>query len=192
MECYIEQSVTAKKSFGKSLLYALSWCATVLLVIMAMFFGTGVFSDQPDVFKIHWMNVVLLLLCLLGAFVCYRRKDRLRMEYDYILRGKVLEISGILNARRRHKLAEISLDCILQIGPVAGMQIQDLQLKKHSWFSDSQSSISYIIYMQERTRHMAFLELNTEMLAALRKCGQIPRDAWRDEEGKSLNYASLS
>lgn len=196
MENYIEQSVSGKRSMGKTVLYALCWCATALMLVLAMFFGTAVFGDNPDVLEINWLNVVLLLLCLLAAFGFFRRKDYVYMEYDYILRGETLEISGILNARRRRRLAEIPLERIRQIGSLEGADgksvIQNPQYKKHRWLADPDARIHYLVYMEKNTRHLALLELNDEMLAAIRKSGKLSWEAWRCGEGMTSNYASLS
>ncbi|MBP3652565.1 MAG: hypothetical protein J6J78_05780 [Clostridia bacterium] len=196
MESYIEQSVPGKKSTGKSVLYALCWCAVGLLVIIAMFFGSGVFGDNPDRLEINWLNVVLLICCLLAALGIFRRKDHLRMEYDYILRDGRLEISGIMNARRRRTLGTIHIDRIAQIGKADSADglkaLQNPKLKRHRWFADADAQLYYLIYAEENARHLALLELNDEILTAIRRGGKLARDAWRDEEGKSSNYASLS
>jgi len=196
VESYIEQSVSGKRSIKKKILYVLCWCATALMLVLAMFLGAGVFGDNPGVLEISWLNVVLLLCCLAAAFGFFRRKDCVYVEYDYILRGSTLEISSVLNGRRRRRLAEISLERIMQIGSADAADgksaLQNPQLKKHRWFIDADSRVRYIIYLEENTRHMALLELNDEMLAAIRKSGKLAWDAWRNEEGKSSNYASLS
>lgn len=196
MDSYIEQFVSGGKRTAKSVLYGFCWCAVILLVVMAMFFGTGVFGDHPEKLEINWLNAILLCACLLAAFGIFRWKDHLRMEYDYILRETVLEISGVFNARRRRLLAEIPLGRIQQMGPINDAQIQKLsghpQMKRHNWCLNADAHKYYLIYMNENSRHLAILELGDEMISAIRKSGKLSRDAWRNEEGKTSNYASLS
>ena len=192
MDSYIEQSVAGERRAGRAVLYVFCWCVSVLLVVLAMFFGTGVFGDSPDSLEISWLNFFLLGVCLLAAIGVFRWKDRLRMEYDYILRGDILEISGVFNGRRRRILAEIPLERILQIGPVEGAGLQNSTAKSHDWCLNADASKYYLIYMNQNSRRLALLELNDELAAAIQKSGKLSRDAWRKKEGKSFNYASLS
>jgi len=204
VEQYYEYSVAGSKSKRSEFFYAMCWLLIVICLIAAIFFASGIFADStrtltytgPDALEVNWLCVVGTALCLLAAGILFRRKDHLRMEYDYILRGTVLEVSGIYNARRRRVLAEIPLERILQMGPIRDAQIQKLsnypQMKHHNWCLNADVPRYYFIYMVENNRHLAFLELNDEIVAAIRNSGKLPRDAWRSEEGKSLNHASLS
>lgn len=193
MDSYIEQSVCGGRDKVKSVLYGLCWCVVILLLIPAMFFASGVFGNNPDTLDINWLNLVLMCIVLAVAFGIFRWKDHLCMEYDYTLRGDTLEISGIFNARRRRKLAEIPLEGIQQIGPADEPEIlKKSQFKQHKWFANVNASKYYLIYMKENSRRMAILELSDEMLTAIRKSGKLSRNVRRNEEGKTSNYASLS
>jgi len=196
MENYIEQCVSGPRSTGKKVLYNLCWCATVLLVVLAIFFATGIVGSNPAVLEIKWANVILMLVCLAAAFVCFRRKDALRMEYDYFLGDGVIEISAVLNASRRKKLEEIPLSKVAQMGMLVGSAeaktMQAQKIENHRWFLNQDARIYYLIYTKGSIRHMALLELNDEMITAIRRGGELPRYAWQNEEGESLNNASLS
>ncbi len=196
MDSYIEQSVSREKDKAKPVLYGLCWSAVILLLIPAMFFASGVFGNNPDTLDVNWLNLVLTCAVLAVAFGIFRWKDHLRMEYDYVLRGTVLEISGIYNARRRRMLAEIPLERIQQMGPITAAQIQKLskhpRMKHHNWCLNMDAHKYYLIYMKENIRHTVFLEFSDEMIVAIRKSGKLSGDAWRNEEGKTSDYASLS
>ena len=193
MDSYIEQCVSGPGSTGKKLLYKLCWCATVVLVILAIFLATGVVGNNPAVLEIKWGNLALLLVCLVLAYICFRKKDTLRLEYDYFLGDGVLEISAVYNASRRKNLEQIQLSKVVQMGVFNEAQTkQGQKLECHSWYLNRDARVYYLVYMKESSRHIALLELNEEMITAIRRGGELPRHAWQNEEGKSTNHASLS
>ena len=183
MDTYIEQSVAGRPGGWKRILYGLCWCTSVLFIVLALFFATGVFSDNPHVLEVHWTNIGFLAICLMVAVVIFRSKDHLRMEYDYILRGDELEINGIMNGRRRRTLAVIPLNRISFVGPASKMQIPDsinrAGIKKHEWYTNVQAEIYFVLYIESNIRHIVFLELNDEMLLGLRKSKALPQNAWQ-------------
>lgn len=193
MDNYIEQCVSAPESGGKKALYKLCWCATVLLVVLAVFLATGVIGSNPAVLEIKWGNLALLLVCLAVAFICFRKKDTLRVEYDYFLGDGVLEISAVYNASRRKNLEQIQLSKVVQMGVYSNPEIlQGQRIERYNWSLNRDARVYYLVYMKESKRHMALLELNDEMISAIRRGGELPRNAWQNEEGESANYASLS
>lgn len=189
MDRYMEQSVAGKGNLKSSVLYALCWAAAVTAVLLGVAFAAGVVAEDPEVLRINWLNVVLTAACLATAIVFYRIKDRLRVEYDYFLYPDRLEICGILNRRRRKRYASISMEHITACGNTGDDEYNKLLsrpgLKRHNWYVDAQSELSYICYNAETTRHMAVLELNRELIRALSANKRLPNGAWRIKEGKT-------
>lgn len=189
MDSYVEQCVSAPESKDAKVLYKLCWCVTVILVILAVFLATGVVGSNPEVLEIKWLNLVLLLVCLTLAFVCFRKKDTLRLEYDYFFGDGVIEISAVYNASRRKNLEQIPLSKVVQMGlcsgPEAVKAAQGQKIERHDWFLNREAHIYYLVYNKESSRHMALLELNEEMITAIRRGGVLPRGAWQSEEGES-------
>lgn len=113
------------------------------------------------------------------------------MEYDYSLRDGELEICGIMNRRRRKRLAIIDVQRVLQAGSIKRPDAVPVSggggFKMHKWYVNT--GLYYIVYMEEHARHCALLELNDEMAAGIRR--YLPAGAWRGEEEK-IGNASLS
>lgn len=187
MDNYIEQCVSAPVSAGKKTLYKLCWCATVLLVILAIFLATGVVGSNPAVLEIKWGNLILMLVCIGLAFVCFRKKDMLRLEYDYFLGDGILEISAVYNSSRRKNLEQIYLSKVVQMGvsdgPTAVKTVHGQKAETHNWYLNQDARIYYLVYMKESKSHMALLELNEEMITAIRRGSDLPRHAWQNAEG---------
>lgn len=181
MENHVEQSVTGRQRAGDAALYRICWAVLALLVLLAMFFAAGALEENSDALKINWPKLICAAACLLGALAAFRGKDYLRREYDYMLHGQVLEICLILNGRRRRRLAEIEIERIERMGAASGADFEHILrrkgLKRQNWFADADAPLYYLCYTKQSERCVAVLQLNEEMLAALRRKGSLTRDA---------------
>ena len=92
MDGYFEQSVAGRRTMRDAILYALCWALIALLGLAAIFFLMNVVSVGEDGTALRWPCLVGALVSLgLGALI-FRRKDYLRLEYDYLFREGALEI----------------------------------------------------------------------------------------------------
>lgn len=186
MENYAEQSVAGAKRAKDTALYALCWALTALLVLLAMFFAAGALGEDPNRIEISWRELLLSALCLLAALAVFRMKDHLRREYDYILRGDVLQICLILNGRRRRELVKINLERVTRMGAASGTDFADAlrqtRIRRQNWFADAGAPLYYLCYTNQNERCVAVLQLNEELLGAIRLSGRLPRGAWRDPQ----------
>lgn len=183
MDFYYEQSVSGKQSRFRTVLYVLSWVLIVLLLISAMAFGANVFGTDPSAFVVSWKHALGLALCLAAAAALFSGKDRLRIEYDYILRGSTLEIHGILNRRRRKQLARIDLLHIQACGLAASRRCKTLMgardIRVHRW--NVLPGGYYLYYIEENVRHLAVLGLDDQLASLI--CRQLPVGVWQGIEG---------
>lgn len=189
MDAYLEQSVSGKRSAQGTALYGLCWTGCILLALAGVMFAANTLGNDPAALEIKWLNVLMTVLCLVPAAVLFRWKDHLRTEYDYILRGDALEISAILNARRRRRLAVIPMEKIIQCGFASGSHWEKAKrqpgIRICRWFIHGDANLAYLCYMEENIRRIALLELGDEMISSIRRSKRLPVGAWRNEEGKS-------
>lgn len=185
MEQFYEQSVAEEKSLKKSLLYTLCCLGIAIFLIAALICAANVFGRDPSAFVVNWWSVAGLAISLAASGALFLRKDHLRMEYDYVYRDGALEISGVLNRRRRRQLAVIDLQRVTEAGPVTGDANADIarsrKARLNRWYGAR--SRYYIVYMEENVRHVALLEPDEQLAALIRRC--LPAGAWRGEEGKN-------
>ena len=188
MNVYLEQSVAGRRTARGAALYALCWALIVLLIAAAVAFAAGILRAAEGALRINWAGAAGLVLCLAAAVAVFLRKDYLRVEYDYILRDGELDVIAILNNRRRRPLAQISLERIARMGPASGADYEAARrqpgLKPCAWHV-REDGLTYLCYMEQSVRRMALLELNAEMIAAIRGGGALPAGAWRGGEGKT-------
>lgn len=184
MEIYYEQSVSGSWSTGRNALYVLCCVLTALALLAAVMFGANVLEPDPNAIQINWLSAAGLVLSLLAAGFIFLRKDYLRMEYDYILRGDVLEIYAILNRRRRRKLAALNLKHMHAVGLAISARCASLKkqrgIRMHSWFT--MHATHYIYYIETNVRHMALLQLDDQMAALIHR--QLGVGVWQSIEGK--------
>ena len=185
MEQFFEQSVAEGKSLKKSLLYALCCLGIAVFLIVALICAANVFGRDPSAFVVNWKSVVGLAVRQVASGALFMLKDHLRMEYDYIYRDGILEISGVLNRRRRKRLVTIDLQRVTEAGPATGdanaAMARSRNARFHRWYGAQ--CRYYLIYIEENVRHAALLELDEQLAALIRR--RLPAAAWRGEEGKN-------
>ena len=187
---YLEQSVSGN---GRGRLpYALCWLLIVLLVLIALFFAANIIGDGESFISIRWPGVLGLVICLGFAALIFRGKDHLCREYDYILDDDALEIHVILNRRRRKMLDSILLERISSCGPVSAENLSASGMRELKWYLHRENTLYYIEYTAEGVRRRAVLELSEEFADQLRRCRKIQPGTWKNAEGKTSNYASIS
>lgn len=189
MESYIEQTLSRSRSGARRALSALAWTAAALLAMLAIFSGANVFGQNADGgLRISWLALLLCVLSLAGMISILRLKDKLNVEYDYVLRDDRLEVTEVLNNRRRRPRLRLELGRIRECGRGSAA--------RPGWRTEryclDAPEISYICYEENGERRMALLALNEDMIAHLRCSGRLPQGAWRGEEGKRNENAGLS
>ena len=187
MDNYVEQTVSKERTIGSRALYGLAWVLTILFVLMGLFFAANVIGvSESDALGINWHSAIGCVLTLASAVALWRFKDKLNTEYDYVLSEGRLEVTRVLNNRRRSLCMRLELGKIQECGvyrvPKPGVKLERFHL-------DTLSGLIYICYEEKGERRMALLEPNEDMTAALRR--GVQRNVWRDAEGKSSDYAGL-
>ena len=186
----MEQTVSKEKTIVARMLYGFAWALVILFVLMGLYFAASVFaaSEGGDL-EIRWSSVIGCVLTLASALSIWRFKDGLHIEYDYVLSENRLEVTRIMNNRRRKQCLALDLGRIQECGV---FRAQKPGVKLERLYLDPNADLSYICYEEKGERRMALLQLNEDMIASLKKSRALQRGVWRDAEGKSSNYAGLS
>jgi hypothetical protein len=156
----------------------------VVLLLLAVFFCAGVLGSNPDSVQIHWPKVIGLILCLGMAACLFFWKDHLRKEYDYFLKGDVLEVHAVLNRRRRKQLCSLNIKRIQAAAQIdaaklasarkqPGLQILDCRVEAGGY---------YLYYSETNLRRMLLLNLDEQMAALMHR--QLGDSVWQSIEGE--------
>ena len=197
MDDFIEYTAVRLGGSLSSLLYYLAWAAIVLLGVVAVFSLSGFIGTDPETGKLvfSFSSLLIGLACGAAAFFAYRGKDNLRTEYDYAFTNGALDISSVLNSRRRRYLCALDTKDVIRCGPAAGPAFQkslkEPDVKRHNWFVNREAKLYFFYFQKKGVKHLAVMELSDEMIAVIRskKCLQI--GAWYDADGKQ-SYAGIS
>lgn len=181
----MEQTVSKERSIGSRALYGLVWALAILFALMGLFFAANVVgASESGALEISWYSAIGCVLTLASAFALWRFKDRLNLEYDYAIRDGCLFVTAVLNNRRRIPKLR------LELGRIAACGRGSAPGKGEALCLHTGTELTYIQYEEKGERRMALLELNDDMIAALRR-GLRP-GAWRNSEGMTSNHAGLS
>ena len=194
MDDFLEQVAVRRNRGVFTVIYLLIWVLIVLLGFNALFSLMQVISPKDD--GGWYFNFIALGVALVTgglAFLLWRRADYCRMEYDYTFTNGTLDVSMVLNNKRRRYLTSLDMKDIIRCGPAKGPGFQktlnEPNLKKHNWFLNRDAMLYYFFFTKKGVKHLAVLELTEEMIGLIRSKNYLQKGAWVNEDGKSeYNY----
>lgn len=198
MDDFLETIAVRRKQGLYTLLYYACWAVIVVFAVVAAFSLAGVISINPETggMSFVWQNLVLFLVFGGAAYLLWRGSDNCRVEYDYTFTNGNLDVSRVLNNKRRKYLTALEMKDVIRCGPAAGpafkKTLSEPGIKVHNWFVNRDAKLYYFYFQRKGVKHAIVLELTDEMVAMIRSKNYLPRDAWYDEEGRSGYAASLS
>ena len=198
MDVFLETIAVRRKQGLYTLLYYACWAVIAVFAIVAAFSLAGVISINPETggMTFVWQNLALFLVFGGAAYLLWRGSDNCRVEYDYTFTNGNLDVSRVLNNKRRKYLTALEMKDVIRCGPAAGpafkKTLSEPGIKVHNWFVNRDAKLYYFYFQRKGVKHVIVLELTDEMVAMIRSKNYLPRDAWYDEEGRSGYAASLS
>jgi hypothetical protein len=193
MDDFLEQVARRKHQGMYTLLYVFLWFIIIV-------FGMAALSSVMRIIMIDEqglsINFIALIITVVGggiAFLAWRRSDYCRLEYDYSFTNGILDVSRVMNNRRRRYLTALDMKDVIRCGPAQGPAFQktlsEPGLKKHNWFLNRDANLYYFYFVKNNVKHMAVVELHQEMVEMIRSKSYLQKGVWMDENGKaSYNY----
>jgi len=197
MDDFLEQTAVRQKQGVFTLLYYLMWVVMIVFALIAVFGLTSMIGVNPETGGIAFNFPSLIMGVVFGAlaFVCFRAKDECRVEYDYAFTNGSLDVSKVMNERRRRYLCAMETKDVISCGPAKGPAFQkalkEPGVKQHNWFVNREAKLTYFYFQKKGVKHLAVLELNDEMISVIRSKKYLQMGVWHDADGKST-YASIS
>lgn len=198
MDDFLETIAVRHKQGLYTVLYYACWAVIVVFAMVAAFSLAGVISINPETgaMAFVWQNLVLAIVFGGAAYLLWRGSDNCRVEYDYTFTNGNLDVSRVLNNKRRKYLTALEMKDVIRCGPAAGpafkKTLSEPGIKVHNWFVNRDAKLYYFYFQRKGVKHVIVLELTDEMVAMIRSKNYLPRDAWYDEEGRSGYAASIS
>ena len=197
MDDFLEQVARKKKQGVYSFLYYLSWVFVVAFGIIALFSVYGIIGQNEEggiVF--NWQPIIIVLAFGGLAFLIWRKADYLRIEYDYTFTNGNLDVSQVLNNKRRKYLTALQMKDVIRCGPVGtqafNKTLNEPSIKVHNWFVNRDANLYFFYFQRNSVKHVIVLELHQDMIDMIRsKSSYLQRGVWTDESTERL-YGSVS
>lgn len=198
MDDFLEIVAVRRRQGAFTLLYYLCWALLIAFALIAAFMLANVVGMNPETggMVFSWVSLALTVLFGGAAFLLWRVSDNCRVEYDYTFTNGNLDVSRVLNNKRRKYLTALEMKDVIRCGPCAGPAFQktlnEPGAKKHNWFVNRDARLYYFYFQRKGMKHVIVLELSDEMVAMIRSKNYLQRGVWYDEDGKSNYGASIS
>ena len=197
MDDFLETYAVRRRKGATTLLYVLCWALIFALALAAAIALSGVMgASESGGLTVSWLNLLATLVLGGLAFLLWRGSDHLRVEYDYTFTNGILDVSRVLNNKRRRYLTALEMKNVIRCGPAAGpafmKTLNEPGIKKHNWFVNRDANLYFFYFQKNGVKHVIVLELVKDMIAMIRSRNYLPRDAWYEADGSQKYGASIS
>ena len=195
MDDFLEIYAVRRHQAPFTVLYYLSWILVVVLLLTAAISLPGVIGADPETGKLvfSWQSLLVVLVAGGAAYLLWRGSDNCRVEYDYTFTNGNLDVSRVLNNKRRKYLTALEMKDVIRCGPAAGpafmKTLNEPGIKRHNWFLNRDAHLYYFYFQKKGLKHVIVLELNQEMVDMIRSRNYLPRGVWYEADG-SQKYGS--
>ncbi len=198
MDDFLEIIAVRHRQGLYTMLYYLCWAVLIAFALVAAFMLSNIVGMNPETGSMvfSWQSLLWTVAFGGGAFLLWRGSDNLRVEYDYTFTNGNLDVSRVLNNKRRKYLTALEMKDVIRCGPAAGpafmKTLNEQGAKRHNWFVNRDAKLYYFYFQRKNMKHVIIVELNDEMVAMIRSKNYLPRGVWYDENGNSSYGASIS
>ena len=198
MDDFLETIAVRRRQGLYTLLYYACWLLIVIFALVAAVSLSGAIGVNPETggMVFVWQNLVIGLVFGGAAYLLWRGSDNCRVEYDYTFTNGNLDVSRVLNNKRRKYLTALEMKDVIRCGPATGPAFQktlsEPGIKCHNWFVNRDAKLYYFYFQRKGVKHVIVLELTDEMVAIIRSKNYLPREAWYDAEGRNSYAAGIS
>ena len=176
MDNFREEVAVKHNRTGNMILYGLSWIAIVALGFIALLAFSAIMAMQFTI-----PNFIQLGVCGGLAYLIWRKKDDLRIEYDYTFTNGDLDVGKVFGNSRRKLMTSLAMKNVEACGAVAHQSFQRYMTmsdcKKHNWFVNRDAHLYYFYFVKNEVKHCIIVELSDEMVAMLRP--YLPFSSWQ-------------
>lgn len=198
MDDFLEIIAVRRKQGLYTLLYYACWVLVIVFALTAAIALANVMGMDPQTGALlfSWQNLLITAVFGAAAFFLWRASDNCRVEYDYTFTNGNLDVSRVLNNKRRKYLTALEMKDVIRCGPAAGpafsKTLGEPGIKRHNWFVNREANLYFFYFQRKGVKHVIILELTDEMVAMIRSKNYLPREAWYDADGKQSYGARIS
>ena len=189
MDDFLEQIAVKRNNVLNNVIYILSWVARLAFAVIGVVSLSGVIGVNYETGGMAFSLQALITAVVAGgiAFLIWRSADNLRIEYDYTFTNGNLDVSRVMNNKRRRYLTALEMKDVIRCGPAEGpafkKTLAEPGVKVHNWFVNRGAKLTFFYFQRSGVKHVIVLELDDEMLALVRSRKYLPQTAWYNEDG---------
>ena len=182
MDDFLEQVARRRRQGAYTALYFAVWILIVLFGLTALMNLTSIIGMNAEG-GVAFRFEALIIAVISGGitFLLWRRADYCRMEYDYTFTNGTLDVSQVLNNKRRRYLTALDMKDVERCGPAEGQAfaktLNEQGLKKHNWFLNRDGNLFYFFYQKNNEKHMIVIEPTDEMIEMIKL--YLPRGVYQ-------------
>ena len=126
MDDFLEIIAVRRRQGLYTLLYYACWLLIVIFALVAAVSLSGAIGVNPETggMVFVWQNLVIGLVFGGAAYLLWRGSDNCRVEYDYTFTNGNLDVSRVLNNKRRKYLTALEMKDVIRCGPATGPAFQ--------------------------------------------------------------------
>ncbi|MBQ3270099.1 MAG: hypothetical protein IJH09_09280 [Clostridia bacterium] len=200
MDDFLEIVAFRRRQGMYTALYFFCWGFIIAFGLIAAFTLANIVGVNPETggMLFSWQSLLLTLAFGAAAFGLWRASDSCRVEYDYTFTNGNLDVSRVLNNKRRKYLTALEMKDVIRCGPAAGpafaKTLNEPGIKRHNWFVNREANLYFFYFQKKGLKHVIVLELTQEMVDMIRSKSYLQKGVWYDADGKqsSLGPAKLS
>ena len=173
MDKYRDESAIKRNRTFSEVAYFLCWIVMIgcaIIAVIALNSLTAVFTSFSWV-SLAWSVGTMAVFGGL-AFLIWRKKDELRVEYDYTFTNGDLDVGKVFGNSRRRLMTSLNMKNVEAAGSVTHPSFQRYlnaaDVKKHNWFVNRDSNLYYFYFVKNNVKHVIVLELSDEMIEMLK------------------------
>ena len=163
MDNFREEVAVKHNRTGNMILYGLCWILIGVLGFMALLAFSAIMAMQFSI-----PVFVQLGVCGGLAYLIWRKKDDLRIEYDYTFTNGELDVGKVFGNSRRKLMTSLTVKNVEACGAVTHQSFQRYltmkDCKKHNWFVNRDAHLYYFYFVKKEIKHVIIVELSDEMV----------------------------
>ena len=187
---FLEQTVSQEKTGRNALLYGVCWFLSIFFLVCGALSASGSLGTGADgKLSINFLWLIVMAVCLALAGLAFYGKDYLRLDYDYSITESIVDVSRVLNNKRRKHLIEFDLGKVTGCGSVNSAAFERAKAmpgqSRNNWYIHEDAKLYYFAHEIKGQRCLTILELNDAMVQMVKSDRTLQTGAWHDAEGKN-------
>ena len=172
MEYYYEQYVVSDEKKRNQKKKILLIVVMIVFILMSAFSFISIWFAGIGIELAIW--IVMFLLSLASVFFIRRFRNRLDVDFDYILKDERLIVVRVFNRKTRKKYVDVEVKAISALGRVSGGNADRYmsmpQTKKlYANLSQDEDKVFYAFFASGTDRNLLFWEPDEQMLICFRR-----------------------